>query len=135
MARVVRRQVVWLLLSGYLFSTTAASLFHSHGKAGQFGSALCWDACGLSSRVGGALCGCGLVNPALQAAVGRGCSEGSSEHDCAVCRFLAQKVAAEPLIEAVSSEALCDRTISAAPSCPIHAPVFLHYSRAPPSVV
>jgi len=129
----VRRHVVWLLLSGYLFSITAASYFHDHGKAGWFGPAVCRLACDVSLQAGESLCG--GADCASQAAAGRGCVEHSTEDCCAVCRFLAQKVAAEPPIEPAHSAPLCDRAISAGRSYPIRAAVSLHYSRAPPSVV
>lgn len=132
----LRRITALLLLSGYLFSITAALAIHRHADP-------------ISSR-----CACeedghnhedyggedhdvpsrhhpgfpGSQGPALGALVH------SADHECPICHFHAQKLTATPRIEVSAWTDLRQAAVQPRPVRPFDLPLPVQRSRAPPTV-
>ena len=121
MVALGRRIATWVLLSSYLFAVTAANLFHNHGPG----------LCGHDGDRGGVIAaGNGGGGVSIGASENHAAS--SSEHGCAVCQFLSQKVAPTRAVEAIHAEALPPSTLKTPPVVVARASLRLQRTRAPP---
>src|SRR3990167_7813494 len=119
MVRARRGFVVWPLLAGYLFAVTAATSFHEHGKTAWLDRTASQHACdGYRHADLEGWHGQDGTDFGARVAVERGgdpfaCS---SEHSCAVCQFLSQKVLPARPLGATCCEPLRELTVSCSPA-------------------